>query len=237
MQSVSAVGRHGGARAVVLVAAYSSIDPECDEALCVLEKRGYEVRKLRGNASLALARSQMATDALTDGFEWLVWVDADMRFDPDDVDRLRAHGLPFVAAIGAKKGKRELACHVMPGTHEILFGRSGGLLELRYVGCAFAVTRRGLYEQMRDQLQLPTCNERFGRPIVPYFIPTVVMTEEGPWFLEEDYSFCERAQTIGVKVMADSRIRVHHVGAYPYSWEDAGRDVERFEDYRYLVRS
>jgi hypothetical protein len=177
----------------------------------------------------------MATKALDDGFDVLVWIDADMRFDPDDVDRLRTHGRPFVAAIGAKKGKRELACHVLPGTTEIVFGPRGGLVPLRYIGCAFVVTRRALYERMRTELDLPACNKQFGEHIVPYFIPTVVEDERGPWYLEGDYSFCERAHAIGVEILADTRIRVHHVGTYAYSWEDAGRDVERFDDYRVVL--
>jgi len=228
-------GPHGE-RAVVLVPAYAGIDPECDRALRVLETRGYEVRRLYGHASLDIARSTMASAALRDGFEVLVWIDSDMRFDPTDVERLEQHGLPFVAAIGAKKGKRELACHVLPGTREIAFGPRGGLVELRYIGCAFVVTRRGLYERMRTELELPSCNEQFGEHLVPYFIPSVVADPRGPWYLEADYAFCERARAVGVKILADTRVRVHHVGSYAYSWEDAGRDVERFDDYRVVIR-
>jgi hypothetical protein len=173
----------------------------------------------------------MASEALADGFDVLVWIDADMRFDAADVDRLRAHGLPFVAAVAAKKGKRELACHVLPGTKELVFGRRGGLVPLRYIGCAFVVTRRALYEKMQAELGLPACNAQFGDVVVPFFIPTVVDDAGGPWYLEGDYAFCERARAVGVDVVADTRVRVLHVGAYAYGWEEASRDVERFDDF------
>jgi hypothetical protein len=35
--------------------------------------------------------------------------------------------------------------------------------------------------------------------------------------------------------MADTTIRLWHVGTYRYGWEDAGRDVERFGDYTFHV--
>lgn len=223
-------------RSVVLVPAYGAIDAECERKLRVLEERGYTIRTLRGNASLGLARAELATRALDDGFDVLVWIDSDMRFDPDDVDCMRAQSLPFLAAIGVKKGRRELACHVMPGTTEIAFGARGGLVEVRDVGMAFVVTRRVVYETMRDTLGLPSCNEQFGQRVVPYFIPTVVTDAGGPWYLEEDYAFCERVRASGFRVLADTRVRLWHVGSYAYSWEDAGRDVERFADYTFRLK-
>jgi hypothetical protein len=35
--------------------------------------------------------------------------------------------------------------------------------------------------------------------------------------------------------MADTSIRLWHVGSYRYGWEDAGRDVERFDDYTFDI--
>ena len=67
--------------------------------------------------------------------------------------------------------------------------------------------------------------------MVPFFQPIIVDTEKGPWYLAEDYSFCERARRCGFKIMADTRVRLWHVGSYKYSWEDAGIDRERFGDF------
>jgi hypothetical protein len=35
--------------------------------------------------------------------------------------------------------------------------------------------------------------------------------------------------------MADTTLRLWHLGSYPYGWEDAGRGVERFETYHFEV--
>src|SRR5215210_4470824 len=82
-------------RCVVLVPIGSHIDPACDDAFRELERRGYTVWRVRGYSAVDAARNQMATDALAQGFDELVWIDSDVVFRPDDVDRLRSHALPF----------------------------------------------------------------------------------------------------------------------------------------------
>lgn len=59
-------------------------------ALRALETRGYVVRRIRGYANLDQARSQLATDALAEGFAEILWIDADMGSHADDVEKLRA---------------------------------------------------------------------------------------------------------------------------------------------------
>ncbi len=65
---------------VVLVPIATSIDPGCDRALKVLERKGYEIRRLYGCAAIDQARNQLATDALADGFEETLWIDSDIQF-------------------------------------------------------------------------------------------------------------------------------------------------------------
>ena len=228
----------GAPRRVVLVPAYATIDPVCERGLRALEDRGWVVRRSFGDAAIDAARSQLATDALADGFDVLAWIDGDIRFDPDDLETLCAHELPFVAAIYPKKGLRELACHVLPGTEEITCGAGGGLLEVRYVGFGFVVTRRALYDAMQAStlLDLPVCNTHFGRPLVPWFMPAVVETGNGGWYLREDYAFCERVRVAGVPILVDTRVRLRHVGPHGYSWEEAGAPERRYATFRYVLK-
>ena len=67
----------------------------------------------------------MATDALVAGFEETMWIESDIVFEPDAVERLRKRQLPICCAIYPQKGRRVLACHVIPGTKTMLFGKSG----------------------------------------------------------------------------------------------------------------
>ncbi len=218
-------------RCVVLVLFNTQIISRCESALRELERRGYEVRRVGGYAAIDQGRNQVSTDALLDGYEETMWIDADTDFHPDVVDRLRSHALPIVAGICARKGKRAIACHVIPGTPQIVFGKGGGLVEVLYAGTGFLHVRRQVYQAVQHRLQLPVSNERFGKPMIPFFLPMLHECEDGYWYLAEDYSFCQRVRDAGFKIMADTSIRLWHVGEYSYGWEDAGLERPRYNSF------
>jgi hypothetical protein len=152
-------------------------------------------------------------------------------FHPDDVERLRAHPLPIVSAIYPQKNKRALASHVLSDTKSITFGENGGLIEVLYAATGFLLVRREAYLTIQRHLQLPICNERFGHPLIPFFLPMIRTIEDGHWYLAEDYSFCERARLSGFRIYADTSIRLWHIGWYRFGWEDAGMGLPRFSDF------
>jgi hypothetical protein len=166
-----------------------------------------------------------------------MWIDADVAFDPADVDRVRAHALPLVCGLYPKKGRRQLAAVFLPGTRALRFGTGGGLVEILYGGFGFTLTRRAVFDAIREKFALPECNTRFAAALVPYFQPMVV--PDGPRasrYLAEDMAFCHRAREAGVAVIADTSIRLWHVGSYRYGWEDAGSDPTRYTDYTFHLR-
>lgn len=183
-------------------------------------------------SAIDFARSLMATRAVDDGFEHIMWIDDDIVFDPNDVIRLRESGAPLVAGVYAKKGTRALAIHVEPGTKSLTFGKGGGQVAVRYAATGFLYTHRSVYERLRTHL--PTCNSGFEETVVPYFLPMVIEDpRRGHWYLAEDFAFCERARQAGIPILVDTRMRLLHIGAYTYGWEDAGRDVARFDSFEY----
>lgn len=218
-------------RCVVLVPFIGSIHQECDEALKELERRGYQVRRVGGYAAIDQARNQMATDALVHGFEETLWIDSDISFHPDDIEKLRRHRLPIVCGIYPQKAKRAFACEFAPGMQRVTFGDQGGLLEILYAGTGFLLIRREVYAAIQQKLKLPVCNERFDRPMIPFFEPMVRPADDGHWYLAEDFSFCERARQSGFKVHADTTIRLWHIGTYRYGWEDAGLAQVRHDSF------
>ncbi len=130
-----------------------------------------------------------------------------------------------------RKGKRSVACQVLPGTQRIVFGKEGGLIELQYAGSGFMHVRCQVYQAIQQQLQLPVCNEVFGRPMIPFFYPSLHDFQDGQWYLAEDYAFCQRARDVGFKIMADTTIRLWHVGEYAYGWEDAGTERQLYHNF------
>ena len=107
-----------------------------------------------------------------------------------------------------------------PGS--ITFGGSEkNIIELRYVATGFMHTRREVYEKIKQVEKLPECNRKFGRELVPYFMPMVVEDQGEFHYLGDDYCFCERVKRAGYKILADATIRLWHIGKYKYGWEDA----------------
>ena len=224
------------AACVILVPAAQYIEPACERGLRQLEAAGYPVWRVFGYAAIDVARSHIATRALREGFDELMWIDADIAFDPAMIDRLRSHNLDLAAGLYAKKGTQSLACHLLPGDDCLTLGQQGGLVELLYVGCGFLYTRRPLYDAIQRAAELPLCNDRQGDGLVPYFQPLIVPDPAGPLYLGEDYAFCERARRAGHTIVADTTIRLYHLGMYPYAWEDAGAPQTRYATYEFHVR-
>lgn len=207
-------------RCVVLVPYSGQIHPPCDAALRELERRGYPVRRVGGFAAIDQARNQLATDALLDGFAETLWVDADLDFHPDAVDRLRSHGLPITCGVYAQKGRKAIACHALPGTARLPFGEGGGLHEILYAATGFLHIRREVYLRMQYRLGLPVTNERFHSPMIPFFQPLVRTLDDGTWYLAEDFAFSHRARECGYTLFADTSIRLFHLGLSGFGWED-----------------
>lgn len=220
-------------RCVVLVPTNRYIEPECEEALRELELRGYAVWRLYGCSAIDSARNRLATRAIDDGFEETLWIDADMAFNPDDVERLRSHDLPVACGIYAKRGGGDLAVSLLPGTREMTFGEGGGLAEVLYAAAGFLHVRRPVYEAIRQRFNLPVCGIASSERAIPFFMPMLEQWNGQFSYLGEDYAFSRRARLCGIKILADTSIRLWHVGPYRYGLEDASHQVPQQAAYRH----
>src|SRR5579863_1005825 len=101
-------------RCVVLVPVGTTTEPDCERALHELERRGYHVRRAYGFSAIDFGRSALASQALRDGFDELMWIDSDIGFHPDDVEKLRRLSLPISCGLYPKKDRKSFACHFLP---------------------------------------------------------------------------------------------------------------------------
>jgi hypothetical protein len=220
---------------VILVPAFQPPAAKCEEGLRELERRGYLVRRVRGFSAIDQGRNEMAAAALRDGFAETMWIDVDIGFEADDVERLRNHALPIVAGLYPQVAARALACHLLPATPRLVFGKQGGLVEIKHAAAGFLLVRREVYETICQRLTLPLCNTRFGRGVWPLFQPLAVLDDGVQRYLTEEFAFCYRARQAGYKILADTSIRLWRFGSYPFSWEDAGGEAERFATFPFHV--
>lgn len=152
-------------------------------------------------ASCHDARNLLAREAIDSGADRVLWIDSDMVFEPDLMQRLGKDldaGWDMVCGIYFK---RELP--VTPVIYREV-NRAEGRAEpyLDYprdavfpiAGCGFGAV------MMRTALLRRMC----ARPFTPF--------ER----LSEDLSFCWRADDLGARIACDSRVKVGHVGQIVY---------------------
>jgi len=108
-------------KCIILVPAFGAPTPKCEAALKQLEKSGYPVRRAGGFSAVDQGRNIMAGEALHEGFTETLWIDTDIIFEPQAVERVRSHKLPIVAGLYPQPGGRSLACELLPETKKVLF--------------------------------------------------------------------------------------------------------------------
>jgi glycosyltransferase involved in cell wall biosynthesis len=224
-------------RAVILVPHLNGIDWECEQGLRQLEDGGVKVVRRGGSSAIDVARNVLASDAIHDGFDSAMFIDADIGFDPVDVFRLIARPEPVICGVYAKKGQRGFASHFGDGISEVIFGHRGeGPYPLRYAATGFLRIKTSVLRRMISELSLPLCNTKWGRGIWPFFMPLIVPhDEDGMHYLGEDWAFSRRLELIHVTPLADTSIRLWHWGRHAYGWEDAGADRTHYRTYRYRL--
>jgi len=218
----------GRAKAVALVPYLGAIEDACEEGLRALEFEGIRVIRRGGQSAIDVARNAMCSEVLHDGFESILFIDSDIGFNVVDALRLFARPEPVVSGVYAKKGGRAIASVFRDNVAEVIFGpERGGLYPLKHAATGFLRIRSGVLRRMIAELDLPICNIRWNRGFWPFFMPMIVADGDHRHYLAEDWAFSRRLSQIGICPLADTTIRLWHVGKHQFGWEDAGLDPPR----------
>lgn len=207
---------------IVLVPVSHHIEPDCDASLRMLERMGYHVWRAYGFSAIDQGRNVMAQQSLDKGYKELMWIDADVGFQVSDVERLRALNLPISCGVyGLKDGSGRPAAD-LDGKQRI----SGSLYQIPAVGAGFLHTRRNVYELMVKELKLEKCVGRHTN-YYPFFLPLI----KDKFYMGEDFAFCHRASQCGIKIVADTSLKLKHVGKTSFRW--SGIDNEQLGEETY----
>lgn len=207
-------------KCVILVPCNSGIEHKTDESLRILESRGYEVWRTPGWSAIDQGRNRMSYDAIyRRGFEELLWIDSDIAFNPDDVERIRSWNKDIVAGAYPMKGWPIMTVQPLPGK-SVEFNEHGGLEEVMCAATGFLFIKAEVFKTLEKKLNLPECNTSFSDPQIPFFQPAVWNVEGNNYYLGEDFSFCMRARQCGYQILLDTGIKLGHIGKYTYEWAD-----------------
>jgi hypothetical protein len=152
-------------------------------------------------------RRLLAQALLDEGGDWLLFLDSDMRFSPDTLKRLLAHGVPFVACnYPTRRMPIEPTAYRRMRTQEHIWTNeeSSGLEECAGAGLGVTLIHRTVFER--------TPKPWFHIPYLP----------EADAELGEDLWFCNQIRKAGFAVMLDHDLskEIRHIGVREFSNRD-----------------
>lgn len=212
---------------IVLVPVSNIIEPQVESSLRLLESMGATVDRRYGFSAIDQARCVLAQNAVDKNFENILWVDSDVAFHVNDVEKLLSHNLDFV--VGAYGVKNWPVFTTKFFDDEIVFGEGGGLYPVRYAATGFMMCKREVYNRIQRHYKMKRVaiwGDQYS--VYPYFFP-MIKDEE---YLGEDYAFCERARKAGVQIYCDTTIKLSHIGKYGYSF---GMFANSFADPKTII--
>ena len=176
-----------------------------------------------GDSLVSRARNRIVARFLMSDCTHLLFLDTDLIFSPEHVERLISHGLPFLIGLYPKK-QEQLAwvCNTREefgerdpetGLQRILYGGTGCMLIAREVIEAIIAAHPELSYEPDD-----------GEDAQPLYDIFRVGVYEDPVakrrrYLSEDWFFCQYALDAGYPLYADTHVVLKHCGdaIYPLS--------------------
>jgi GT2 family glycosyltransferase len=155
-------------------------------------------------------REKLAKTALEAGAEAILWIDSDMRFPADTLERLLSHNVEICGVNATTRVEpikpTALDLEMIEGNpvfHKVETRGKDYVEEISAVGFGVTLTRRSVFEKMAQ----------------PWF--DILWTDAGG-IIGEDVHFCIKAQDYGVKTYVDHVLSpfIKHIGTKEYSWDD-----------------
>lgn len=173
--------------------------------------------------------------------DWLLFLDTDLVFRPEDVQR--------VYDLGMKKGPG-----IYAGTYpikqlkpKVVFNNIGGqvpdeegIVEVREAGTGFMLIHRNVFEQMmekfKDEIEYVVDSGDPENPQIiswDFFSVGVRFDQDlkRKRFLSEDWYFCQRWRELGGKVLMHTRTSCNHIGVFNYPG-DPNAIIEAADHYK-----
>lgn len=178
-----------------------------------------------GCSVVSRARNLLVKDFLESNCTDLIFIDADINFEPEDVLRLMAWAsdpkMGIVGGVPRTRKTNKVYIAQLDQDEEGLTMNRMGLVRAKRIATAFMMVRRDVFERLvNENPQWNYYDHSSDRNLNAVF--DFLVTEEG--YMGEDYLFCDRARAIGYEVWIDPTIKLGHMGVQEYEG-DFGRDV------------
>lgn len=155
-------------------------------------------------------RNDIVEQAVLNGSTHILWLDSDMEFPPDTLNRLLAHGKPVVGANCVKKSRPSEPTAAGHNWKKVFTRQSStGLEKVESTGTGVLLVEMAAYEAMVNQPEMT--------PIYAF-----AWHAGQKRFVGEDVRWCLNHMKLGGEVWIDHDLskQIRHVGRWGYSHDD-----------------
>ena len=183
-------------------------------------KHGIDIQigSVCGCSVVSRARNLLVQDLLESSCDYLLFIDSDINFEPEDIFRLMAWGenpkMGIVAAVPRTRSTEKVYIATLDHdeNNDLTMNRMG-LVRAKRVATAFMLVRRNVFEDMvAAHPEWKYQDTRSNREVPCLF--DFHLADEG--YIGEDFLFCDRARELGHEVWIDPTISLGHMGVQEY---------------------
>jgi len=185
-------------------------------SITLLQQRGWRSPQIDfeiGNSLIADARHKLVARFLASDCSDLVFIDADLSWQAQDLLRLASHDTPFVAGVYQRKSRAKIDFAVKFGPGIAMDAQ--GLVAAERAGTGFMRLRRDCLDKMvaaHPALRLRDPAAPDGDRFYALFDTAIVDGQ----FVGEDFTFCDRWRALGGQVLVDPALNFAHHGTAAY---------------------
>jgi hypothetical protein len=208
------------------------------DASATLHSHGYVTifSAIANESLIPRARNELVRQFLLTDAEYMLFIDADISFNGEDVMKLVTSGKDLICGLYPKKfidwkrlntiarqGYTDLqnyaASYVVncldPKTYNPLI--TNPVVEIKHAGTGFMLIKRGVFDALSPFVkQYRTSTFTVDSPLTKEFFATRI-EDDTNYFMSEDYYFCDLWRQHGGKVHADLSIKLSHLGTHTFS--------------------
>jgi hypothetical protein len=182
----------------------------------------FRITTLRNESLITRGRNILTAMFLESDCSHLMFIDADIEFQADDLLRMMAYDKPIMAAAYPKKA--------LPIQYAINFKFinqekkqiriENGAVEVLDASTGFFLVKRDVIEKMMQSYPElhyrndSNIDEKFNKYCYSFF--DTIHDPEDNRYLSEDYTFCRRWQKLGGEIWLDPNTKLNHVGTYSF---------------------
>ena len=187
----------------------------------------FTVETLPNCSLISLGRSMMLGRALKDdSWTHLLWIDADLRFQPEYIHSMILDDKDIIGGFYPKKGLPiDFASSPAPNGED-----TEHLFETIYVATGFMLVKREVIEKMFEHYREELSFTYQGDLDLVHLFHPIIDESTGRLFLTEDYAFCKRARDIGFRCYMSKRFELPHIGVFEFSATNETEILKRYKD-------